>query len=76
MKKLTAILLFAVLGAGLPLSSGAQIEQNNAGRSAAQKHDEHLSRKEVREHHKALRRARQHSSKAAKHRKNGVPNAS
>jgi hypothetical protein len=75
-KKVTAVLLFAALGAGIPLCSGAQIVENDAGRAAAQKHNEKQSRREVKAHHKALKKAEKRDSTAAKHRKNGVSDAS
>lgn len=66
MKKLTAGLIFALVGLVAPVGLHAQTA-NDAARIAAQKHNAKLSRKQVKAQQRAMRKARKSMGKPVAH---------
>lgn len=63
MRKVTAVLLFAILGAGIPFSAVAQSTANDSARIAAQKRNARRSRKDVRQQRHAMKKAQKRMGK-------------
>jgi hypothetical protein len=67
-RKVTSLILFVVLGAGLPLSVAAQMPStNDSARIAAQKKNAKRSHKEMKARNKQMKKARKAQGKPAKH---------
>jgi F0F1-type ATP synthase membrane subunit b/b' len=68
-RKIAAVILFAVLGLTVPLSAVGQISSDDSARIASQKHNAKRSRKEVKAQKHAMKKAMKKAGKPKKQQK-------
>lgn len=69
MKKLTAVMLLALVGLAVPAFAVSAQTDNNSARIAAQKHNARLSDKQIKARDRAIRKQRRAMAKRAREQK-------
>ena len=69
MKKLTAVMLLALVGLAVPAFAASAQTDNNSARIAAQKHNARLSDKQIKARDRAIRKQRRAMAKRAREQK-------